>query len=105
VRTDQSVVTFYGWGVKEDMAQSICGYTRGWQVKLCDLSLTRAIPERLRDELVSISCYTNVLFTVHTFNTTRALVNCHVTGEPGSAGCLPGSAAVCLGQPLFAWVS
>ena len=32
------------------MPHSICEYSRGCQVKLCDPSLTRAIPERFRDE-------------------------------------------------------
>jgi len=38
-----------GWGVK---AVWLISYVdkRGWQVKLCDPSLTRAIPEYLRDE-------------------------------------------------------
>ena len=35
----------------------------GWQVKLCDPSLTRAIPEQLSGELLSIMRYKNVLFT------------------------------------------
>jgi len=37
----------------------------GWQVKLCDPSLTRAIPERFRDEYRTHyeALYTNVLFT------------------------------------------
>ena len=38
--------------------------TRVAGIKLCDLSLTRAIPDRFRDEL---SCY--VLFTITYFNT------------------------------------
>jgi len=41
------------------MAHSTCGCTRGWQVKLRDPSLTRAIPEHLRDEQLIIKCYTN----------------------------------------------
>jgi len=32
------------------MPHSICEYSRGCQVKLCDPSLTRVIPEHLRDE-------------------------------------------------------
>ena len=31
------------------MVHSSCGWTCGWQVKLCDPSLTRAIPEHFRD--------------------------------------------------------
>jgi len=38
-----------GWGVKAGMVHSICGWTCGWQVKLCDPLLTRAIPEHFRD--------------------------------------------------------
>jgi len=33
---------------------------RGWQVKLRDPSITRAIPERLRDELLVKKRYTNL---------------------------------------------
>jgi len=33
-----------------------------WQVKLCDPSLTRAIPERLRDEFLMTTRYTNLLY-------------------------------------------
>jgi len=52
------------------MAHSICGYTCGWQVKLCDPSLTCAIPERLIEVIiVSIERHTNVLF---------AYILCHV---------------------------
>jgi len=36
------------------------GQTCGWQVKLCDPSLTRAIPERYRDEFLMIQRYTNL---------------------------------------------
>jgi len=35
---------------KARMAHSICGWTCGWQVKLCDPSLTHAVPECFRDE-------------------------------------------------------
>ena len=35
-----------------------------WQVKLCDPSLTRAIPERLRDELLIIKRYAKRHFTL-----------------------------------------
>jgi len=38
---------------------STCGLTCGWQVKLCDPSLTHALPERLRDEQLIIKRYTN----------------------------------------------
>jgi len=46
------------------MARSIYGCTYGRQVKLCDPSLTRAIAEHLRGELLSIRHYRNVLFTL-----------------------------------------
>jgi len=42
--TDRSAVMLCGWGVKAGWP------TCGWQVKLCDPSSTRAIPERLRYE-------------------------------------------------------
>jgi len=48
-----------GWGVNAGMVHSICGQTCGWQVKLCDPSLTRAMPERLRDDLLVINRYTS----------------------------------------------
>jgi len=32
----------------------------GWQVKLCDPSLTHAIPECFRDEFLVIKCHTNL---------------------------------------------
>jgi len=34
-------------------------------VKLCDPSLTRAIPERLRDEQLIIKRYTNTYFYIY----------------------------------------
>ena len=42
------------------VAHSICGCTCGWQVKLCDPSFKRAIPQR-RGELLSIRCYINFM--------------------------------------------
>jgi len=42
----------HGWGVKAGTA--VCRRTCGWQVKQCDLSLTRAIPERLVSQSVSL---------------------------------------------------
>ena len=42
----QSAVTLCGWGVNAGMVHSTCGCTCGWQVKLCDPSLTGIIPER-----------------------------------------------------------
>ena len=41
------------------MVHYTCGRTCGWQVKLCDPSLTRAIPERFRDEQLITKRYTN----------------------------------------------
>ena len=32
------------------IAHSVCGCTCGWQIKLCDLLLICAIPERFTDE-------------------------------------------------------
>jgi len=64
ISTGQSVVTLCGLGVKAGMAHSTCGCTCWWQVKLCDPSLTHAVSEHLRDELLSIRCYANVPFTL-----------------------------------------
>ena len=47
-------------GVNAGVVHSTCGITYGWQVKLCDLSLTCAIPERFRDEFLVIKHYTNL---------------------------------------------
>ena len=46
----KSAVILCGWGVKTGMSHSTCGWTCGWQIKLCDPSLTRAIPARFKDE-------------------------------------------------------
>jgi len=46
----QSAVMLCGWGVKAGMVHSTFGYICEWQVKLCDPSLTRAIPDCNRDE-------------------------------------------------------
>jgi len=54
--TGQSAVMLCGWGVKAGMVHSTCGR----QIKLCDPSLTRAIPERLRDDFLMIKRYTNL---------------------------------------------
>jgi len=52
VSTGQSAVMLIALrlGYKGRMAHSIRGQRCGWRVKLCDPSLTRAIPERFRDE-------------------------------------------------------
>ena len=47
--TGQSAVMLCGWGLKAGNG-SFRMWWSGWQVKLCDPSLTRAIPERFRDE-------------------------------------------------------
>jgi len=59
-------VMYCGWGVKAGTVYSTCGYTRGWQVKLCDPSLTRAIPERFRDVFLMIykSMFSLLYFTI-----------------------------------------
>jgi len=55
-----SALMLCGWGLKAGMAHFICGSTCGhWQVKLCDPSLTRAIPERHGDEQLNIKHYKN----------------------------------------------
>ena len=41
-----------GWGIKAGVVHTTCGWTCGWQVKLCDPSLTHAVPERLRGKLL-----------------------------------------------------
>ena len=53
--TSQSALMLCGWEVKAGMVHSTCGCTCGWQEKLCDPSLTRAIPERFRHEFLMIS--------------------------------------------------
>jgi len=62
--TGQSAVMLCGWGVKAGMVHSACG----WQVKLCDRSLTHAMPERFRDEchIHYRVCCTNVLLILLT---------------------------------------
>ena len=60
ISTGQSAVTLCGWEVKAGMVHSICGCTSGWQVKRCDLSLTRVISERFRYEFFMIKRYTSL---------------------------------------------
>jgi len=62
--TGQSAVTLCGQEIKAGIVHSTCGQTCGCKVKLCDPSLTSAIPERLRDELLVIKRYTNRHFTL-----------------------------------------
>ena len=63
ISTGHSAVTPCGWGVKAKAAtvHSTCECMCGWQVNLCDPSLTRAIPERFTDEFHMIKRYTNLL--------------------------------------------
>jgi len=58
--TSQCAVMLCGCTVKAGMVDSSCGQTSEWQVKLSDPSLTRAIPERFRDEFLIIKCHTNL---------------------------------------------
>jgi len=44
--TGQSAVTLCGWGVKEIWFIPLVDKRVVWEVKLCDPSLTRAIPEK-----------------------------------------------------------
>jgi len=52
----------------------------GWQVKLCHPLLTRAIPERLRDEQLIIKRYTNKASFTFYLSETASLV--HVGRKP-----------------------
>jgi len=45
------------------------GQTCGWQVKLCDPSLTRAIPERFRGEFLMKKSYTKYNLRLLTYLT------------------------------------
>ena len=47
-------------GRKAGIVHSTCRWACGWQVKLCDPSLTCAIPQRLREEFLMIKRYTNL---------------------------------------------
>ena len=49
-------------GSKGRIGHSICGCTCWWQVKLCVLSLTRAIPEHI-GVIVCLKRFTNVYIT------------------------------------------
>jgi len=64
----QSAVTLCGWGVKTGVVHSTCGQT-------CDPSLTRAIPERFRDEFLMIKRYTNLRLLYFTLQTFKCLAN------------------------------
>jgi len=59
--TGQSAVMLRSWEVKAGWLIP-CGQTFGLQVKLCDPSSTRAIPERFRDEHRT---YYKALFTYY----------------------------------------
>ena len=56
----QSAMPLCGCGVKAGMVCSTCELTCGWQVELCDSSLTRAIPEHFRDEFLVIEHHANL---------------------------------------------
>jgi len=60
--TSQSAVMLCGWEVKAGVAQSACECTHGWQVKLYNPSLIRAVPEHIRD--IDIKRYVNALCTL-----------------------------------------
>ena len=53
----QSAVTPCSWEVKARVVHSTCAEMCGWQVKLCNPSLTRAIPERFRGDFFTIELY------------------------------------------------
>jgi len=53
--TSQSAVMLCGWGVKGGMTHSTCLCTTRWKAKLCHPSLTRAIPDCLRDEKCNVT--------------------------------------------------
>jgi len=60
--TGRSAVMLRGWEVKEGMVHSTCG----WQVKLCDPTLTRANLSALKMSITrTMKHYTNVLFTAY----------------------------------------
>jgi len=58
--TGQSAVTLCGMGSKGRCGSFHVDKSVRWQVKLCDPSLTRAIPERFRDEFLTIKRYANL---------------------------------------------
>jgi len=64
ISTGQSVAMLQGWEIKASMAHSICGRTCGWQVDLCDPSLTGAIPEQFVVSQTQSTCNTNALFSL-----------------------------------------
>ena len=51
------------------------GSKREWQVKLCDPLLTRAIPERFRDESLMIKHYTNLYFITYFYSPISTIVS------------------------------
>jgi len=68
--TGQRAVVLCGWRVKAGWFVSC-----EWQIKLCDPSLTRAIPERFRDEYHIQCIQNNVLFT---YLLAHSLVACSI---------------------------
>jgi len=68
--------------------------TCGWQVKLCDPSLTRAIPERFRDEFVTINI--GYLLTQLLTSTTGVLLADLITSVTGGfRSCFDDRLSVC----------
>ena len=66
-----SAVMFCSWRRNAGMAHSICGCMRGWQVKLCDPSLTHATPEPFSGEsdsmqrIIQMPLYSITYFTLN----------------------------------------
>jgi len=60
-------------GVKVSVIHSICGRTCGWHVKLCDASLSCAIPERFVLSRLSDSARLNGLMAVTIILMTESL--------------------------------
>jgi len=69
--TGQSIVMLCSCGVKADTVHSICGCMCGWQVKLCDPSLTCAMLECLGGQWFSIRCIVCILLIGWSPNTEK----------------------------------
>jgi len=73
--TSQSVVMLCSWAVKAGMvAHSTCGQ----QVKLCDPSLTHALPEHFRDVFLVIKCFINLRLLYFSLHTLQARMQPHL---------------------------
>jgi len=77
--TGQSSVTLCGWGIKVEFIPLLDKRACGWQVKLCDPSLTRAIPERFRDEFLVTKRYTNLRLLYFTYFTLHLYIHSLIT--------------------------